>query len=121
MAQDGRPREALAVVEESLRHYAGHEERVHLPEVLRIRGELLVQRGAREAAEQDFRASLDLARRMGALAWELRTTTTWSRVMAEGGDRAAAREGLAAVYARFTEGFATPDLRDARALLDALA
>lgn len=120
MALDGRSREALAIVEDSLRHYAVHEERVHLPEVLRIRGLLNLRLGETEAAERDFGASLDLARRLGALAWELRTTTTWARVMAERGDRHAARDRLAAVYARFGEGFSTPDLREARALLDAL-
>jgi class 3 adenylate cyclase/tetratricopeptide (TPR) repeat protein len=120
MALDGKSQEALAIVEDSLRHYAGHEERVHLPEVLRIRGLLRLRLGDREAAERDFEASLDLARRLGALAWELRTMTTWAHLAAERGDRRAAHDRLAAVYARFGEGFSTPDLREARALLDAL-
>jgi tetratricopeptide (TPR) repeat protein len=121
LALEGKPREALAILDESLRHYEGHDERVHLPEVLRLRGLVHVRLGDEEAGERDFRASLDLAGRQGALAWELRTTTTVARLMAERGERQAARDRLAAIYARFTEGFSTPDLRDARALLNALA
>jgi len=121
LALDGRTQEALAIVEESLRHFETHAERVHLPEVLRLRGLLHVRLGDAEAALRDFRASLDLARRQGALAWELRTTMSAARLMAEHGERPAAREALAAVHGRFTEGFSTPDLRDASALLDDLA
>jgi tetratricopeptide (TPR) repeat protein len=121
MAEDGRAQEAMALVEESLRHYQGHAERVHLPEVLRIRALLHLDLGDAAAAEADLRAAEDLARRQGALAWELRIATTWARLMAGRGERAAARARLAAVHARFTEGFGTPDLADARALLDALA
>jgi tetratricopeptide (TPR) repeat protein len=121
MALDGRAREALAIVEASLRHFATHEERVHLPEVLRLRGLLHADLGDPEAGARDFQASLDLARRQGALAWELRTTMSAARLMAAQGERQAAHAALAAVHARFTEGFGTPDLRDARALLDALA
>jgi class 3 adenylate cyclase/flavin-dependent dehydrogenase/tetratricopeptide (TPR) repeat protein len=121
MAEDGRAHEAMAIVEDSLRHYRDHEERVHLPEVLRIRALLHLHLGEAEAAERDLDAARDLARRQGALAWELRIATTWARLAAGRGDRAAARDRLAAVHARFTEGFDTPDLREARALLDDLA
>ncbi len=121
VALDGAPRAALALLADSLEHYERHAERVHLAEVLRIRGTVHLRLGDRDAAERDFRASLDLAARQGAIAWELRTATSWARAAADGGARGPARDRLEAVYARYTEGFATPDLREARALLDALA
>jgi class 3 adenylate cyclase len=121
MAECGAPRDALALLADSLRHYERSKERVHLPEVLRIRGGLHLHLGETEAAEADYRASLDLAARQGALAWELRTTISLARLMADRGQRAAARDRLVLVHDRFTEGFETPDLLEARALRDALA
>ncbi|MBK5928398.1 ATP-binding protein [Rhodobaculum claviforme] len=118
MAADGQPRAALALVEDSLRHYDRHRERVHLPEVLRIRGVLHTQLDAHHAAERDFRASLDLAARQGAQSWELRTATSWAQLAPDSHTRAEARARLCAIHARFTEGFDTPDLQAARALLD---
>jgi predicted ATPase len=66
-------------------------------------------------------ASLDWARTQQAKSWELRTATSYARLMR---DQARAREAyelLASVYGWFTEGFATKDLKDAKTLLDELA
>jgi predicted ATPase len=60
---------------------------------------------------------MDLARRQGALSWELRTATSLGRLWQEQGRVASARELLRSVRTRFTEGFATADLRAADALL----
>jgi predicted ATPase len=93
-----------------------------LPEVLRIKGEILLRAGAAATAvEESFLQSLDLARRQKALAWELRTATSLARFW-RGRDRVQeAREVLTAVYGRFTEGLTTADPEAAKALLDALA
>ncbi len=72
-------------------------------------------------AEADFRASIALAQRMGAKAWELRTTTSLARLLDSEGSRGEARTMLAEIYSWFTEGFDTADLKDAKALLDELA
>jgi predicted ATPase len=62
-----------------------------------------------------------LARNHGALLWELRAATNLARLW-QGGDRVVeARELLLRVYGQFREGFATPDLLEAKALLSALA
>jgi predicted ATPase len=55
-----------------------------------------------------------------AKLWELRAATSLARLWRDQGKRAEACNLLAPVYGRFTEGFDTPNLRDAKALLDAL-
>jgi tetratricopeptide (TPR) repeat protein len=97
------------------------EELVSRPEALRIRGELRLKQGHRELAEADFGDSIAMARSMGAKSWELRTTMSLARLFDGNGRHAEARMMLAEIYKWFTEGFATPDLKDARALLDELA
>ena len=60
---------------------------------------------------------LDVARHQGAKSFELRAATSLARLWADRGERDRARDLLAPVHAWFTEGFDTPDLRDAAALL----
>jgi predicted ATPase/class 3 adenylate cyclase len=71
-------------------------------------------------AEASLQAAIDLARKQGGKSLELRATTALARLRAGQGRRAEARDLLAPVYGWFTEGFETADLRDAKALLDAL-
>jgi predicted ATPase len=54
---------------------------------------------------------------MGAKAWELRATVSLARLLDKQGRREEARTMLTDVYGWFTEGFDTPDLKDAKALL----
>ena len=72
-------------------------------------------------AEACFHQALAVARRQQAKSWELRATLSLSRLWQQQGKRAEARQMLAEVYGWFTEGFDTPDLQEAKALLDALA
>jgi predicted ATPase len=94
-----------------------------LPEALRIKGGLflLQDRGVIAAAEDHFRQALDLARQQGALSWELRAATSLARLWRDQARSQEAHELLAPVYDRFTEGFATADLRAAKALIEELA
>jgi predicted ATPase len=83
---------------------------------------LLVQSGENRAqAEGCFYRALEIARQQSARAFELRAATSLARLWAGQGKRAQARDLLAPVYGWFTEGFETQDLKDARALLDALS
>jgi predicted ATPase len=66
------------------------------------------------------RASIDCARQQQAKSWELRSSTTLAQLLAERGQREAARELLASIYSWFTKGFDTKDLKDAKALLEQL-
>ena len=95
----------------------------HQPELMRIKGEILLQWSARTQtaeAEDCFRKASELARAQGALFWELRIALSLARVYMTQGRADGARQLLASVYERFTEGFAAPGLRAAKALLDEL-
>ena len=73
-----------------------------------------------EAAERCYMPSLDWARQQQAKSWELRTATSYARLMRDQGRLREAYELLAPVYGWFTEGFGTKDLKDAKALLEEL-
>ena len=81
---------------------------------------LMRQRRGPEA-EVQLRASINCARQQQAKSWELRSSTTLAELLAERGQREAARELLAPIYNWFTEGFDTKDLKDAKALLQELS
>ncbi len=68
-----------------------------------------------------FSAAIDVARAQEAKWWELRAATSLSRLWQTQGKTKEARDLLAPIYGWFTEGFDTPDLKDARALLDELS
>ena len=61
-----------------------------------------------------------LARRQGALSWELRTAMSLARLQRDQGCRREALDLLTSVHGRFTEGFGTADLQAAKLLLDEL-
>jgi predicted ATPase len=120
----GRVADGLAVIEDAIGRSERGEERWATAELLRIKGELLLLQGASQAAteaENVFRQALDWARPQGALAWELRAATSLTRLLRDQSRPADAMALLQPVYDRFAEGFATGDLKTAKALLDALA
>jgi class 3 adenylate cyclase/tetratricopeptide (TPR) repeat protein len=119
LAQQGAMVEACDTIEQAL--VTNPEEPVSRPESLRIRGEIRLKQGRNYAAEADFHDSIALARSMAAKAWELRSTVSLARLLDQQGHRDEARTMLAEIYNWFTEGFDTPDLKDAKALLDRLA
>jgi hypothetical protein len=80
-----------------------------------------VGRSLGRGAERSYLASLAWARTQQAKSWELRTATSYARLMQSQRRVADAYDLLAPVYAWFTEGFATQDLKQAKALLDELA
>ena len=92
------------------------------PELLRVKGELLLLQGTAEVTEasEEFRQALDEARRQEALSWELRAATSLARSLSLQGRTADALACLRPIYGRFTEGFGTADLIAAKRLLDDL-
>jgi len=112
--------EILGAVDGELERIETHQAFSTLPEMLRIKGELLLLQGEskRALASQYFLRSLDRARSQGALSWELRSAMSLARL--EQGRTSDARHLLRSVYDRFTEGFGTPDLTHAKELLDEL-
>jgi len=121
LAQAGRITDALALVEAGIEHSAAGW---LTPELLRVRGEILLLQSspaAAERAEDLFRQALDEARRQQALSWELRAATSLARLLRNQGRPADAIACLKPVYDRFTEGFDTADLIVAKQLLDELS
>jgi predicted ATPase/DNA-binding winged helix-turn-helix (wHTH) protein len=117
MAATGKGAQALAVIGEALAGAEFRQEGWQLPELLRVKGEILRQQDV-DAAEVCFRSSLDLARRQQAQSWELRAAMGLARLCVEQGRGTVACSVLEEVYNRFTEGFDTVDLVAARAFLD---
>ncbi len=119
----GRTAEAKETIERALARADHDKEHWCLPELLRIKGEILRSGGLAngiEAAEDYFRQALGCANRQEALSWELRAATSLARLWHRNGKTAEAEAQLSSVYNRFTEGFDTIDLRTARALIDEL-
>jgi DNA-binding winged helix-turn-helix (wHTH) protein/class 3 adenylate cyclase/tetratricopeptide (TPR) repeat protein len=122
--------EALAVVPKNAEHYCEAE-------LYRLKGELLLQSNHEqleanaspahltlhtsqaEEAEACFRQAITLARYQSAKSFEIRAVMSLGHLLQQQGKPAAARQMLAEIYNWFTEGFDTPDLRDAKALLEA--
>jgi predicted ATPase len=95
---------------------------VDLPRLHLLRGKLLLHVPGRqtETADSCFHSAFDIADEQGARGWALRVTVSMARLLAERGERIRAYDLLKPIYAGFTEGFDTPDLEEAKGLLDAL-
>jgi tetratricopeptide (TPR) repeat protein len=90
-------------------------------EMLRLRGDVLLAMDDRAGAEAGYREAIAIAQRQSAKLWQLRATMCLVRLWRDQGKRSQARDLLAPVYGWFTEGFGTPVLQEARALLKELA
>ena len=119
----GRIEEGLSAVREVLAEIEVTEARFHEAELNRLEGELLLASEERDEsqAEASFRKAIGVARAQQAKSWELRAATSLTRLLRRQGRPEEARDLLAPVYDWFTEGFETLDLKEAKALLDALA
>jgi predicted ATPase/DNA-binding winged helix-turn-helix (wHTH) protein len=122
-ARAGETDAAMAAVDEALACSERTGEGWYVAELRRTRGELLLLGGTADtasAAEEEFRVSIETAQAQGALSWELRGATSLAHLQQQHGHVARARSLLAPVYGRFTEGFDTADLIEAKQLLDEL-
>jgi class 3 adenylate cyclase/tetratricopeptide (TPR) repeat protein len=120
--QADRFAEARRALDEGLALAEKHDERCQEAELYRLRGELLLAESADQAAAEDcFRRAVEMARGQQSRAWELRATMSLARLWQRQGRRDEARAALAAVHGTYTEGFTTPDLVEAAALVESLA
>jgi tetratricopeptide (TPR) repeat protein len=115
-----RLKEGLKYLTEAARIIETSEERCQQAELHRVQGDLLDAIGDRAAAEQSYCQALAIAARQSAKVFELGAATSLARLWRDQGKRAEAHDLLAPVYSWFTEGFDTPVLQDAKALLDQL-
>jgi predicted ATPase len=120
----GQITDALATIDQALAKADRDSELWYIAELLRIKGELLLQQAQDQsipAAEGCFQRALETARQQGALFWELRAAMSLARLWHGQARSEDARELLASIYDRFTEGFETADLNEAKVLLEQLA
>jgi predicted ATPase len=119
----GQIDDGLSSLEEALGWVERNDERLYAAEVHRIRGELLLRREVPDPvqAKSCFEQAMAVARDQQAKSWELRTATSLARIWLQDNRIEEARTLLSPVYDWFTEGFDTPDLRDAKALLDQMS
>jgi class 3 adenylate cyclase/predicted ATPase len=116
----GHVEEAVVLLDDALKHAEMTGERWFAAELNRHKGQVLRDQGHPKAAEKLFGKALCIAREQDAKLWELRATVSLAQLRRDQGSRAEAHDLLAPVYSWFTEGLDTPDLRQARALLEEL-
>jgi serine/threonine protein kinase/tetratricopeptide (TPR) repeat protein len=109
--------EGLAAVERALGGAFLTEERNYHPELHRLRGEFLRQKGDLAAAEADFRAGLALADEQGARSWALRCATSLGDLLLDQQRGAEVRDTLITLLEHFTTQRPTPDILDANQIL----
>jgi predicted ATPase len=123
--------EGLGMLTDALAAVHNNAEHLYEAELYRLKGELLLQSGVRglepegcqshlAEVEACFRQALDIAHHQQAKSLELRATMSLARLWQAQGKRAEACQILTGIYSWFTEGFDTPDLQEAKALLAAL-
>ncbi len=110
----GQIEEAVTQSDVALQIVERTGERWFAAELSRHQGQLLLRQGHAEAAEELYRKALSIAQEQDARLWELRAAVSLARLRGEQGRREEARDLLSPVYGWFTEGFDTPDLREAK-------
>ena len=114
LGRAGRLDEALATAEAAVGLAERREERWCLPELLRIKGDILAARGGAGLAEAALREAVDASRRRAMPGWELRACLSLGRLWRASGRGAEAAGLVATALAPFTEGEATADVAEAR-------
>jgi predicted ATPase len=139
--RNGQVEEGLRLLDEALELAERRGEKSYQAELHRITGELFLMQAESRAlaraaigegavvepeppevalAEDRFHLSINVARQQGAKSWELRAAMSLARLYQNRGKQTEARNLLTQIYDRFTEGFDTKDLREAKAMLDDL-
>jgi predicted ATPase len=120
-------RKALTSVEEGLAVAAHNNDHHYDAGLYRLKGELLLETSKRNRvdnfieAEACFKFAVDITRKQKARSVELRAVMRLARLWQVTGKKRDTYQMLERVYRKFTEGFDTPDLKQAKALLDELA
>jgi predicted ATPase len=116
----GQFEEGLTLLDDALEIVERTGERWFVAELNRHKGQLLLRQGNADAAEELYRKALSIAEEQEAKLWELRAAASLARLLRDQGRQAEAGDLLTPVCRWFTEGFDTPDLKEAKALLEAL-
>ncbi len=122
VAKTGYSDEIATIVDEELEGAERNQALTLVPEMLRIKGDLLLLQSSQNvaAAKDCFLRSLERARAQGAMSWELRTALSLARLERSQGRTSEARQLLQGIYERFSEGFGSSDLKRAKLILEEL-
>jgi predicted ATPase/DNA-binding winged helix-turn-helix (wHTH) protein len=118
LAMSGSLDQALMIVEDTILLVERNGDLLNMPELLRLRGDLLRLAKNEAEAEECFLKSIELAERQSALSWRLRASISLAQLYRQQERHDEAQEALYATYARFSEGFRTADLKTAKSILD---
>lgn len=119
-AEAGQLVEARDTISEARMLIEETNERYKEAELYRLWGEVLIRQGNEAEAETKFQKAIKVAQSQSARSWELRATTSLARLWQKQGKKDEARQVLEKIFSWFTEGFNTPDLKEAEALLKEL-
>ena len=119
-AARGQYEAAVGRLDECLRYAEETEEMYYVPELYRLKGSWLLVCDRVAAAEECFRRSIAIARRLGTRMAELRSALALFGILERRGQAAEGAALLAPIHRSFTEGFALPELVEAGARLAAL-
>jgi len=115
------PETALELIDHGLSIVSHNSERFFEAELYRLKASALLMRGASDNdAESFLEQALRTARSQQARSLELRAATDLARLFMNQDKRTQALDVLSSIYARFSEGFDTRDLKDAKTVLDQL-
>ncbi|MBP8108685.1 MAG: AAA family ATPase [Caldilineaceae bacterium] len=118
----GRPHDAITAVERGMDAFTRTGDLFYAPDLWTLKGDALTALGRDDGdVAESYTSALALAQRLGAKVSELRAATQLARLYQRQGRPEAGVETLRAVYDGFSEGFGTPDLLAAKAVLGELA
>ena len=117
----GNLSEALAALDEAFVLVEKTDERYWEAELYRLKGELSFKQGDQPCAEANFNKAIEITRRQNAKSLELRAVMSLCHLQEKQGRKEEAHQTLIEIYNWFTEGFDTPDLIEARRLLEELS
>jgi class 3 adenylate cyclase/predicted ATPase len=119
----GKFTDAWRKIDEIFTVIEASKEKWYEAEINRVAGEIMLKSPKRDTAKAlaYFERAVAVARQQQAKSWELRASMSLARLWRDQGKVQQARELLAPVYGWFAEGFATRDLKEAKALLEELA
>src|SRR6516162_5797846 len=114
----GQSQVALDLLDQATGIVRASEEQFFAAELHRLKGQAILQIGG--DGEAELQRALTIARGQAARLWELRAVVSLAQLRRDQGRHAEAHDVIAPVYGWFTEGFDTPDLKEAKALLEEL-
>jgi predicted ATPase len=109
---------ALGTMTDTIASVSSQGDSFMMPELLRLKGQILAQMADHDGAEACFRQAIALSDQQSALSWRLRAAMSLGRLANDRDGRNEARSELARTYALFREGYGTADLKSAQLLLD---